>query len=180
FARACHRSPEERFASASEQVEALSGALGLPTMAIDPSSGIRATALTGRTTRRLSRPAIAFGVAAALAAGSIAVVAISRPPGTSRSGGVPSSKIEAAAREMTAPPIPTAPIAPPIPKAATVAAVPATVTPVAEPSPIDSRRSPLRPRRGHPRAAVAMPTAPSKPVAAPAETPATDPYADRK
>ena len=180
FARACHRSPEERFASASEQVEALSGALGLPTMAIDPSSGIRATALTGRTTRRLSRPAIAFGVAAALAAGSIAVVAISRRPGTSRSGGVPSSKIEAAAGGTTAPPIATAPIAPPIPTAATVVAVPATVTPVAEPSSIDSRRSPLRPRRGHPRAAVAMPTTPSKPVAAPDETPATDPYADRK
>jgi len=185
FARACHRSPEERFASASEQVEALSAALGLSTMAIDPSSGIRAIALTGPTTRRRSRPAIAFGIVAVLAAGSIAVVAISRRPrpGTSRSGAVLSSKVEAAAGGTTAPiapPIPTAPISPPIPTAATVAVVPATVTPVAEPSSIDSRRSPLRPRRGHPRDAVAMPTTPSKPVAAPDATPAIDPYAERK
>jgi eukaryotic-like serine/threonine-protein kinase len=176
FARACHRSPEKRFASAAEQVEALSAALGLPTMAIDPSSGIRAAALTARTVRRRrSRRAIALGFAAALAAGSIAVVVIARRPGAGGSGGVVSSKAAPAPA-----PAPAKPPAPPSPTAATVAAVPAKATPGGEPSPIDPTRGPLRPRRGRPHAAAAMPTATSKPAAAPDEKAATDPYAERK
>ena len=87
FARACHRSPEERFASASEQVEALSAALGLPTLAIDPSSGIRAAALSGPTPRRRSTPRLALGLAAVVAAGAVAAVVISRRPGAGGSGG---------------------------------------------------------------------------------------------
>jgi hypothetical protein len=187
FARACHRSPEKRFASAAEQVEALSAALGLPTMAIDPSSGIRAAALTGRTTRRRSRRAIALGVAAALAAGATAVVLVSRRPGASGSGGVLSSRAAATAAPATTPattsaaaPAAAKPSAPGTPTAPTVAAVAGTATPSGEPSAIDRTRGPLRPRRGRPHAAVAMPTATSKPVAPLDQTPATDPYAERK
>ena len=192
FARACHRSPEKRFASASEQVEALSAALGLPTLAIDPSSGMRAAALTSRTSSRRPGRTIAFGVAVALTAGATGVVLISRRLDASRSGGALSSPRAAAPETATATAAATAPTAatvtaaakpsaPPSPTAATVAAAPATVAPGDGPSAIDSKPSPLRSRRGRPRAAVAMPTAPSKPPAATDEKPAaTDPYAERK
>ena len=104
FARACHRSPEERFASAAEQVEALSAALGLPTLAVDPSSGIRAAALTGPTPRRRSTPRLALGLAAVVAAGAVAAVVISRRPGAGGSGGAVSSKPLASPATSPSPP----------------------------------------------------------------------------
>ena len=170
FARACHRSPEERFASAAEQVEALSAALGLPTMAIAASSGIRAAALTGRSSRRRSRPAIAVGFAAALVASAVAMVAISRRYDGNGSDVVLSSKTGVGVRAS----------APPPPPAPTVAAVPATVTPATQASPIEFRGSPPRLRRGDRRAASAKPNSPTEPATTTEGAPPIDPYADRK
>jgi serine/threonine-protein kinase len=171
FARACQRSPGERFASASEQVEALSAALGLPTLAIDPPSGARAAALTGSTPRRRSWPALALGLAAVLVAGAITVGVISRRPGADGSGGVVSSK-----------PAPSPPMPPPasLPTAPTVAAVPSTGTPVNQPPAIDSKRGRSRPGHGAPRASAAKATSSTEPTAATDKTSAADPYADQK
>jgi eukaryotic-like serine/threonine-protein kinase len=189
FARACHRSPGERFASASEQVEALAVALGLPTVAIDPP-GPRAAGLTGPTTRRRSRSAIALGVVAALAAGSIAVVMIARRPDDRGSGSVLSAKTAAAATPTAAsaapaetPPVPGLAEGPgtrPIPTAPTVAAVPATATPIGKPSPGESRRGSARMRRGGSQVVAARPTTPAESVAPTDKKPAPDPYADQK
>jgi eukaryotic-like serine/threonine-protein kinase len=186
FARACHRSPEERFASAAEQVEALSAALGLPTMAITASSGIRAAELSGQTPRPRSRAGLALGVAAALAAGSIAVVVMTRRPGIGGSSAVPSSQVVIETTKSTPPRTSAeAPSASPMPPAPTVAAAPTTVMPATEPSPTDSRRTSPRPRHGAPRAVAARSATPTEPIV-PADkrptdkTPAADPYADQK
>jgi eukaryotic-like serine/threonine-protein kinase len=190
FARACHRSPGERFTSASEQVEALAVALGLPSLATETSSGARAAGLTGPTTRRRSRVAIALGVVAALAAGSIAVMVIARRLDDRGSGEVLSAKAAAAATPTAAsaapaetPPAPGLAERPgtrPIPTEPTVAAVQATATPIGKPSPGESRRGSARTRRGGSQVVAARPTTPAEPVAPTGKEPAPDPYADQK
>jgi serine/threonine protein kinase len=68
FARACHRAPTERFASAAEQIEALAAALGVPVapvaMAPEPSAAIA-------TAPPRSRVGLALLVGAALLAAAI-------------------------------------------------------------------------------------------------------------
>ena len=170
FARACHRSPEERFASAGEQVEALSAALGLPTLAIDPSSGIRAAALSGPTPRRRSTPRLALGLAAVVAAGAIAAVVTTPRRGAGGSGGGLSSRPVAwPATSRPAASVPTIPPTPTVPPG----------TPVNEPPALDSKRG-SRPRHGAPRASAAKATSPTEPTAATGKAPAADPYADQK
>jgi serine/threonine-protein kinase len=169
FARACHRSPEERFASASEQVEALSAALGLPTVAVAVSSGNRAAAPTGRSARRRSRPAIAVGFAVALAAVALAVATSSQGPGSSGSAGVVSPKT-VVAEPAAAPPPPPAP---------TATAVPATVAPAPQPSSIEVKSDPPR-RRALRHAAVAKPDSTTEAATTIEAAPTIDPYADRK
>ncbi len=184
FARACHRSPEERFASAAEQVEALSAALGLPTLAIDPSSGIRAAALSGPTSRRRSTPRLALGLAAVVAAGAIAAVVISRRPAAGGSGEAVSAKpLAAPATSPSLPPASSVPPAPSVPPAAATvapAAVPSIGTPVNEPSALDSKRGSSRARHGAPRASAGKATSSGEPAAATGKAAAADPYADQK
>jgi hypothetical protein len=66
FLRACHRNPTQRFASASEQVEALGEALGLPVAGVD---GIPAASAASSLSspRRMARASLAVLIMAAVA-----------------------------------------------------------------------------------------------------------------
>jgi hypothetical protein len=65
FLKACHRDPEERFASASEQIEALATALGLPTAAIEALPKPSSRSGSRRAGRR-ARPVLLAAVSAAV------------------------------------------------------------------------------------------------------------------
>ncbi len=68
FLRACHRNPTQRFASASEQIEALAEALGLRLAAVDgiPPAGA-ASSLVLSVPRRMARASVALLVLAGVA-----------------------------------------------------------------------------------------------------------------
>jgi serine/threonine protein kinase len=73
FLKACHRWPQERFASAVEQIEALSAALGLPASALDPASQPTISGVVtdgGRRSRRALPLALTGLLLAAVAGGT--------------------------------------------------------------------------------------------------------------
>jgi hypothetical protein len=56
FLKACHRDPEQRFASAGKQVEALAGALGLPELPLEAVRGLRSPSQWRPVGQTASRP----------------------------------------------------------------------------------------------------------------------------
>jgi len=68
FARACHRSPKERFASAAEQIEALAAALRVPVAPIAAAPEPSAPIATGPRPRSRARIALVVGAALLFAA----------------------------------------------------------------------------------------------------------------
>ncbi len=173
FSRACHRDPTQRFSSAAEQVESLSAALGLPTIAISANAIRRPSgpvATTHRVGRRPARPLIGLAVGAVLVGGAIAGVLLLRgsPP---------------AQTAVAAPPV--APAA--IPKAAPAAAnlvdtrpappvmPPPAAAPIMAPGPAPA----ATPAKKRP-AAIRAPVIPPSPTPGTERPPAHDPYADQK
>ncbi len=177
FMQACHREPERRFPSASQQVEALAEALGLPSVAgeapeerasgsspiVNGDAALPATTsmLRSLLRRRNSRPALAAGVLLLVAAG-VAVFYRGSPAPTGPK--VPPAEITAAVDLAPArqPPAPSAAPAP--------ARVPETVAASPTPRP---RATPAS-AKAHPRAS------PPLPVAEPHPAPARDPFKDQK
>ena len=79
FLKACHRDPAARFTSASEQIEALSAALGLPTVEIQAAK----ESIREEPAPRSRRPVVAAVlVTAGLAAVSLVGVIVKRRPTT--------------------------------------------------------------------------------------------------
>jgi serine/threonine protein kinase len=168
FGRACHRNPEERFASAGEQVEALSAALGLPTMAVTPGA-IRRPSGAAPTTDRVARPrarrTVGLAIGAVLIGGAIAGVVIARRPDRAAS--------TARAASLTTAPAPAPRQAPADRPAVTPS--PTVVQPGAPPTP------PSDPTRSRPRVRAKIDRAASTSGHQPVKAPATpDPYADQK
>jgi len=153
FARACHRSPEQRFASTAEQVEALSAALGMPTEAL-PTGPARGQPVAAAGTRR--RRALA-GVALACAGVAVAAAVRTVRPRAKQPAGSALASVSAPPSAAAPPPAPAAPSAPAAPPPAQ-----------AKPSTPRRRASALRPA-----------THATAPAARGAES-ATDPYADQK
>jgi serine/threonine-protein kinase len=174
FARACHRNPEQRFGSAAEQVEALSAALGLPTLPVTPS-GVRhpsgSALTTDRTTSARRRPL--FAVAAVLVAGAVVggvlVTRRTEPTEThapNTSSVFPPPAAQAPPRPAgQAPPPPAAEAPPPV-------APPAAAMP--PPAPAPHAPTPHAKPRDKADLAIAREHAPPKPA------PPADPYADQK
>jgi serine/threonine protein kinase len=170
FLKACHRDPEARFTSASEQIEALSTAFGLPTLALqgadEPIGGNR----TGGSRRRVVAAVL---VAAGLVGATLAWILLNQRPGSSRSAATVMTSVSSDSPSALPPPSPALPppttLRGPRPEAT---AADAQSTPAM--STRGSERS-GRPRRHGldvPRGAGPVPTA---------EVPkAPDPYADQK
>ena len=70
FVKACHRDPDERFASAAEQMDALAEALGLPVQVGAPTGGTSTRAGASEASARVRRIVLAAG---ALTVATIAV-----------------------------------------------------------------------------------------------------------
>jgi serine/threonine-protein kinase len=87
FLQACHRDPEKRFASASEQIEALSAALGLAAAPIDLAHETRSR--SGRSTGSSKSPRRALVVAASVAVVAVAAVVAARHAMTRRRDDAP-------------------------------------------------------------------------------------------
>ena len=111
FMKACHRIPEQRFASASEQMEALAGALGLPgiegelpPIAIEASRGSGA----GSPSRRPVAVAVAVGLVAAV---SGAGLFLHWSGGTVGSGTTPTASVPPTSPALLAPPSHPQPLA---------------------------------------------------------------------
>jgi eukaryotic-like serine/threonine-protein kinase len=178
FMKACHRDPEQRFASTSQQVEALAEALGLPfdpvdrpsnrwsgsARPLDGESGLVATTSSHRSLSQVlnTRRALTLGALLLIA---VLVAIFYRPlklvqPETgiapSRS---PTTQAIAPVSELTAAVAPPGQSAPEV--AAATASVAASSTPVA-----------VRPRT--------VPSRQQITVAQPAKAPARDPFQDQK
>jgi serine/threonine-protein kinase len=82
FLKACHRSPNERFASASEQIEALAVALGLPPAPIEAAH--EASSPSVRPPDRRPRLALIVAVSVVVVIAAVVVVAARRAITTSR------------------------------------------------------------------------------------------------
>jgi serine/threonine-protein kinase len=175
FARACHRNPEERFRSASEQIESLSVALGMPTLAATlggvrlPSASRSAAPGTDRVRTGRAGPVIGLAVAGVLVAVAIAVKVVTQRKDP---GETPAARPQIAA-PATAPDTPT-PASPP------VVAPPAVPAPARTPPAGNAARV----RAKKTAAAIHPEPAGSAPAAiTPSPTPqpaASDPYAEQK
>src|SRR3569833_2337228 len=108
FAKACHRDPGQRFASAAEQVHALAKALGLPRSSEDATLPGAAAGSLARASARTSprRPAVLAGLVAGAVALSVMTLLVHRRDSRTGAGAFPSTTI------------PSASLAPPIPRAA--------------------------------------------------------------
>jgi eukaryotic-like serine/threonine-protein kinase len=171
FLKACHRDPEARFTSASEQIQELSAAFALPTIAVQaPRGPVRE--VTSPRSRRVVVAAVL--VVAGVATVSLLAMLLRRPPSASRAGATPAASVSSAS------PISPASEPPPASSPATTFQAPPLAAPVAgsEPAPDmpPRRRGKLRePKRPAPDSpGVAQPAAASE------KPPATDPYADQK
>jgi len=102
FLKACHRDPEQRFASAGEQIEALAEALGLPVQAGEAMGGMFTSAASPNPGSRV-RPLLLAGGALAVVAIAVAL-AVRRP--VARNAGTPPV---AATPRAPAPPAPEPP-----------------------------------------------------------------------
>ena len=167
FARACNQSPELRFASASQQVEALSAALSLPTIAMDAPLDRDSSPI-----RRQARGRAALVAAGLLVAFSLVSLVFYR---RSAAGGSGERSSE------TTPSVTASPLAAPPTEVGSggLSAVhalpsPTAVVNVASPLAASSKLTPPSSRVAPPRVSSAHPGTPSKSAAK------LDPYADQK
>jgi serine/threonine protein kinase len=156
FLRACARDPDARFASAFEQIEELSAALGLPRLAPPEAP----EPLGDERRRRWRRRIVAGVLVAAGAAGvTLAGIVLGRRAGGVSAGAPPPASVPVEAAAPPRAPASTVTIRPPPPGA-----------PAADlPSPPRPPGRPRAPARSVTRAAPAVEAAP-----------APDPYADQK
>ena len=199
FAKACDRSPENRFASAEEQVEALAQALSLPTQPL-PDSAARSTArpvagpdkhgagsLNGSTSdllqtrRRVRQRVVGVGLVAVVAAAGVGAAVLRAGPTTSRI-----STAETAPVPSRPTPQDPALVRPPDTDAATAVAASPPIVPPAATSvevtppatlPLTPRggASPQRPRGGGGPPPAARPPGASPQAASPPATPSQQP-----
>ncbi len=174
FARACHRNPDERFTSAAEQVEALSAALGLPTLAATRGAMRRpsvAAPVAGRTTDGLEkvrrRPLAGIAVAVVVVVAAVTGLLVVRRPDRAAP---PATSIAPQAPSPAPNPTPAATPAP------TTTAAPAPVNvPTSRPPSLDEPvRSLAKKRTAARRSPAGSDAVAAKPL------PAADPYADQK
>jgi serine/threonine-protein kinase len=159
FARACHRSPEQRFASTAEQVEALAAALGMATEALPAGRGPSQPVEAGPRKRRRAL----IGVAVACAAIAFAAALGLRPKATS-----PGPALVSSARAPPEAPPPREPASPaPAPPA----------LPALAGAPLPAEPRPSAPKR---RLPVSRRTAQHAQATARTSGRAYDPYADQK
>lgn len=163
FMKACHRDPEQRFASAAAQMEALAAALGLPVGAEEGPGAMPTRRTASALWKGRARAVVLGGIV--LGAASLAIVLAGGPKGTPK-----------ADRPAAAPPVSNAapspaqgPIeVPPAPASQAPAGDGAVAAVLVEPTP-KHEGPPARATTGRPpRAARA------------ARTPAADPFADQK
>src|SRR5450432_3286114 len=184
FMKACHRNPEHRFVTATDQIEALAGALGLPHVgdgdATLPGAALRSPALA--TERSPSRRPIAIGlmVAAGFAAVLLASVRHYRRGAGSSSGATPTVSLPPASAPRPVPrplePAPS-PLSPLLPSAATESRVAAAA---GSPPTMFARGTRKQPRASRPHAGD-VPSVPGlAPAAEKASADAPDPYAEQK
>ena len=127
FLKACHRNPERRFSSGSEQVEALAGALGLPRADGGGDATLAGAALRAAS-RDLaiagSRPRRPLVIAGVVAAGLVAVALVGLL--AHRSGGAGGSRAmpTAAVPSSSGPLASSGPSPPPVRPATSVPSVP--------------------------------------------------------
>jgi serine/threonine protein kinase len=169
FLKACHRDPAARFTSATEQIEELSAAIGLP--AVPGRELVRGV---GRSPSRRTLAGVAL-VATALAGATLVWALLDRDPGTNRPGAAPPTSMSSPAPPIT-PPLRrselSAPTAPgPLPEAAAAgpSSPPQASTRSSTPAPRAARR-----HIPHPTG-VAGAATPVTELPRPA-----DPYADQK
>jgi serine/threonine-protein kinase len=171
FMQACHREPERRFASASEQIEALAEALGLPAGTATDAT----PAVTARPGGRNSRRALAAG--ALLAVAAVALFATRRGSDPRHVDAPASAQASATASAALAP----APVRELPPKAVAPAPTHETTAAPVAPAPssaaqarLDSSNRPARKARPHaPRPATGAPESPPQELA-------RDPFIDQK
>jgi eukaryotic-like serine/threonine-protein kinase len=168
FLKACHREPEARFTSASEQIEALSTVFGLPAFA---GQGVDEAAAADRSSGSRRRVATLALVGAGLVSATLAGIFLSQRSSRGRASAAPTTFVssQAPAPAPFVPPSPTS--TPSLPSPPREAAGPRSST-------APSKRTPggARPVARH------APETPSGSVPVPAaEIPkAPDPYADQK
>ena len=168
FLKACHRDPASRFASAAEQIEELSAAIGLPPLA---APAARELAGAGRGSPPRRRFAVAVLVATALGGVIVAGLLINRHPRSKPAGATPTTSVSSGtpAPPITAPRPSPARSAPPEVPVADPPPPPTTSTRSSTGTPRPAQRHLPRPRSA---AGTAAPvTEEPKPV---------DPYADQK
>jgi len=171
FAKACHRDPGQRFASAAEQVHALAKALGLPRSSEDATLPGAAAGSLARASARTSsrRPAVLAGLVAGAVALSVMTLLVHRRDSRTGAGAFPSTTI------------PSASLAPPIPRpVAPTAAPPANPAPPANTETASTAHPPDKPRSPRRRAAMAPTVAGTAPVPVRANPDVIDPYAEQK
>jgi eukaryotic-like serine/threonine-protein kinase len=190
FLQACHREPECRFPSASEQMEALARALGLPCVQpagepeppssprVDAASGpvvTDASAVASRRPRSKKRLVALLGGTLALFAAIFAYCAAAvregpRPQDIASRGSPPSERGHDAPSAMPVEPVPAS-STPPLVKATPPIASDA---PQATPPAVAARAAAPTPRRKSVRATKPVPS----PISGAASAP--DPYRDQK
>jgi serine/threonine-protein kinase len=164
FLKACNRDPQQRFASASEQIEALSAALGLTTIATETAR--RQTSLRSR-----GRVVVAVLAVVGLAAASLAGVLLKPRPSTSRSG---ATSIGSVSVVSPLPPQPRPPASPPAPVRQLPPEAPVAETRSAPATLAHRSVSPRPPRRHAPDVQTI-----AQPFAGTDQPKVTDPYADQ-
>jgi serine/threonine-protein kinase len=168
FLRACHREPEARFTSASEQVEALSTVFGLPAFAGQGADEATATDRRSRSRRRVATLAL---VGAGLVGATLAGVFLSQRSSRGRASAAPTAFVSSEA------PAPAAFVPPSPSSTPTLPTSPLEATGL-DSSPAPSRRTPGR-SRPPPRHAPDTPSG-SRAVPSMDLPQAPDPYADQK
>ena len=167
FLKACHREPEARFISASEQIEALSTVFGLPAFGgqgADESTGAERNSGSRRRVATLTL------VGAGLVSATLAGILLSQRSNRGRAATAPTTF---ASSEAPGP----APFAAPSPASTPSPPSPPRETTSSDSSPAPSKRTR---RRSHPAPRHAPDTEGSGSVPAAQVPTAPDPYADRK
>ena len=152
FMQACHREPEQRFASASKQIEALAEALGLPAADATDAAAVSRRSLLRGPNRRW---ALAGG---ALIAGAAIALFVTRDGSQSRRVEAPPTIQAPAAASAALVPAPV-----PEPPAAALGPAPVPKAPEVRARSVPSNRpsSTARPRAPRPGAAASPPKAPA-------------------
>jgi eukaryotic-like serine/threonine-protein kinase len=180
FMKACHRIPEQRFASASEQIEALAEALGLPAVESElPPIAIEASRGSGSGSPSRRPVAVALWVAVGLvAAVSLAALLLGWRGGPSASGTTRTASVPPTATAFPPPAPPLATASPPrMPSRPPMLEAPTTDTGSAAKK---SAHVSERPRAARRKAGDGRPVAGTIPALERARIEKSDPYADQK